>query len=111
MKHFPSWRYHKELQPKIIHNEAQHELLESEGWAETPAAFLEPEIKKPISALDQKLEDLGPKDSERDQETLSESEIEEELSEDDIKATLREQGVSNKQMKNKSVDELKAMLA
>jgi hypothetical protein len=30
---YPSWRYHKELEPKIIH----HESEEAEGWLESPA--------------------------------------------------------------------------
>lgn len=38
MKHFPSWRYHKELEPKLIHDEKQDALLGVE-WKHSPADF------------------------------------------------------------------------
>lgn len=32
---YPSWRYHRELEAKIIYSEAE----EADGWVDTPAKF------------------------------------------------------------------------
>lgn len=40
--HFPSWRYHRTLEPRIVRDAAEDAAL-GEGWADTPAAFAEPE--------------------------------------------------------------------
>lgn len=37
MKVYPSWRYHKTHEPKIIQSEAEDRALESEGWVDSPA--------------------------------------------------------------------------
>lgn len=42
MKIYPTWRYHKELEPKIIHSEAE----EHDEWLDSPAKF---EIKEEIT--------------------------------------------------------------
>lgn len=39
---FPSWRYHRTLDPRIVADPLEDEAL-GEGWADTPAAFLIPE--------------------------------------------------------------------
>jgi hypothetical protein len=41
--HLPSTRYHRELPPRIIHTPEEHDELEADGWADTPAAFDDPE--------------------------------------------------------------------
>lgn len=38
IKVYPSWRYHKELEPRIVQDEAADKLLGSD-WKDTPAAF------------------------------------------------------------------------
>lgn len=54
MKHFPSWRYHKDKEAVIIHSEAEEKALGA-GWVESPADVdaapiaveAEPEQEKP----------------------------------------------------------------
>jgi hypothetical protein len=36
--HFPSWRYHRNLEAKIVQNEAEANAL-GDGWAMSPAHF------------------------------------------------------------------------
>ena len=40
MKHFPSWRYHREQEAKLVYNEEQ-DLALGKGWAHSPAEFEE----------------------------------------------------------------------
>lgn len=40
MKHYPSWRYHKELAPKLIKSEQE----ESPEWKDSPAHFEQKEV-------------------------------------------------------------------
>jgi hypothetical protein len=42
MKYYPSWRFHRTLPPCIVADPDADDAL-GEGWAMTPAAFLEPE--------------------------------------------------------------------
>lgn len=108
---YPSFRYHKELQPKVVHNDDQHELLESEGWQDSPAAFEEPkaETENPEADLDRRLKELGPEEPQP--EDVQDSPAEEELDVEEMKSELMSRGFSKKEVKNKSADELKAMLA
>jgi hypothetical protein len=39
---YPSWRYHRELPALIVKSEEEDKAL-GEGWADSPARFLEPE--------------------------------------------------------------------
>lgn len=48
-KVYPSWRYHKNLDAKIIHSAEEDEALGNE-WATTPAAFEEVKNEKAQSA-------------------------------------------------------------
>ena len=41
---FPSWRYHKSLEPKLVHNIEDHEIAAKEGWADSPAYFDKKEV-------------------------------------------------------------------
>jgi hypothetical protein len=45
---FPCWRYHRTLPARIVYS-AEEEKALGEGWADTPAAFLEPEPKPVIT--------------------------------------------------------------
>lgn len=38
IKHFPSWRYHKELGEKLVQNESECAAL-GKGWFDSPAGF------------------------------------------------------------------------
>lgn len=38
MKHYPSWRYHKDHEAKIVTTKVEDELLD-EGWVMSPADF------------------------------------------------------------------------
>lgn len=40
---YPSWRYHKELDPKIIYSEAEDDKHSKLGWVESPAFLVEKE--------------------------------------------------------------------
>lgn len=47
MKVFPSWRYHKTLEPKLVKSEREDKAL-GKGWEHSPAAFeFKSEEKKP----------------------------------------------------------------
>ena len=39
--HFPSWRYHRELEPKLVQNELESESL-GDDWKDSPAHFENP---------------------------------------------------------------------
>ena len=39
---YPSWVYHKTLAPRVVENPEELAAL-GPGWADTPAAFAEPE--------------------------------------------------------------------
>jgi|GEM_PF-6793916 len=45
MEHYPSWRYHRTEPAQIVDTPEADEAL-GEGWADTPAAFLEDEKPK-----------------------------------------------------------------
>lgn len=109
MRVYPSFRYHKTLGEKVIHNEAQHEHLKKNGWHETPAAFQEEKPVEPVSELDKELEALA--GSPAEDEPQNEEQAPTEPTEDEIRAELLERGHSKRDLKNKTVDELKAMLA
>lgn len=47
-KVYPSWRYHKTLEPKIVHSEEHDEELGS-GWADSPAAHEEKAPAKTVA--------------------------------------------------------------
>jgi hypothetical protein len=48
---FPSWRYHRTLEACIVADPLEDEAL-GDGWADTPAAFTEPE-PEPQEAADE----------------------------------------------------------
>lgn len=111
MKHYPSWRYHKTHQPVIVKNQAQHDKLEAEGWAESPADFEEKSEREetPKEKLDRELAELeGETPPEED---LSESDAGEELSAEDMRAILIERGLTKKELKGKTNEELTILLA
>lgn len=45
---FPKWKYHRSLEPRIVHDPEEESAL-GEGWADTPAAFAaEPQSPEPV---------------------------------------------------------------
>lgn len=38
-EYFPSWRYHKEKEPKLVHSREESEAMVKDGWVDTPALF------------------------------------------------------------------------
>lgn len=43
---YPTWVYHRTEKPRIVRNEQEYQALpDRESWADTPAAFSEPEPK------------------------------------------------------------------
>lgn len=115
---YPSVRYHKEHGSVVINNEAQHEKLDAEGWADTPAAFNPPESEKQETPKEKLARELSELESETEQvpeeDSIKASPGEpsgDEPSEDDVRETLIERGWTKKQLKNKSLEELKALLA
>lgn len=120
---YPSFRYHKDLGEKIIHNEAQHEHLDKQGWKDSPAAFEEKKKPaEPVSDLDKELAALADSESENGEQPLEDNDEEEqpleeqqggapEFTVEELRTLLLDSGRSKKEIKGKSIDELKAMLA
>lgn len=43
---YPTWVYHRTELPRILRSEQEHQALpDRENWADSPAAFYEPEAK------------------------------------------------------------------
>lgn len=57
MKHYPSWRYHKSGDAKIIKSEAE-DLALDKGWKNSPADHAEVEEKLPEGGGEKQPEDF-----------------------------------------------------
>jgi hypothetical protein len=58
---YPTWRYHRELAPCIVADPHADAAL-GPGWADTPAAFVEPDVRARLAARLDELEAPVPAD-------------------------------------------------
>ncbi len=95
MKYFPSWRYHKNLEPKLVKDE-QEDLALGKDWKHSPAAF--DEIKEEKEGHGGPIE-KAPAKSELFKKTVKE-----------LQEMAAEKGISKKDIKGKKEAELVAMI-
>jgi hypothetical protein len=64
---YPSWRYHRSGESKIINTPEEHDALVAEGdWSDTPATFVEPAAEQAADPAEQTPEPAAkPKTSKR----------------------------------------------